>query len=101
MARKPRFALHGYPQHVIQRGNNREACFFDESDRRKYLASLVESAGRMQRRDETLIWWKGSPGTLLVNGFLRKRGAGSGQGDRRSVATNGLSVPKTYAAFGR
>ena len=44
MARKPRFALPGYPQHVIQRGNNREACFFDDSDRRKYLDSLVEAA---------------------------------------------------------
>ncbi len=28
MPRKPRFNLIGVPQHVIQRGNNREPCFF-------------------------------------------------------------------------
>jgi REP element-mobilizing transposase RayT len=27
MSRKPRFILPGIPQHVIQRGNNREPCF--------------------------------------------------------------------------
>ncbi len=44
MAREPRFAMPGYPQHVIGRGCNREACFFDDADRRKYLASLAEAA---------------------------------------------------------
>ena len=44
MARKPRFVLPGYPRHVVQRGNNRQACFFDESDYRKYLDSLAEAA---------------------------------------------------------
>ena len=37
MARKPRFNLIGVPQHVIQRGNNREACFYAEEDYRFYL----------------------------------------------------------------
>ena len=31
MARKPRFNLAGVPQHVIQRGNNREPCFYGEA----------------------------------------------------------------------
>lgn len=44
MARKPRFNLVGMPQHVLQRGNNREACFFAEDDYRVYLDSLTESA---------------------------------------------------------
>lgn len=30
MPRKPRFNLVGVPQYVIQRGNNREPCFFAE-----------------------------------------------------------------------
>ena len=30
MPRKPRFNLIGIPQHVIQRGNNREPCFYAE-----------------------------------------------------------------------
>ena len=32
MARLPRFNLPGQPQHVIQRGNNRQPVFFDEQD---------------------------------------------------------------------
>jgi putative transposase len=32
MARLPRFVLPGYPQHVIQRGNNRQQILVEESD---------------------------------------------------------------------
>jgi REP element-mobilizing transposase RayT len=34
MPRKPRFFLPGVPVHVVQRGNNRQAIFFDDFDRR-------------------------------------------------------------------
>ena len=44
MPRKPRFNLQGVPQHVVQRGNNREPCFFAEEDYQRYLADLSESA---------------------------------------------------------
>ena len=44
MARKPRLYLPGYPHHVIQRGNNREACFYDESDYKVYLDALKQSS---------------------------------------------------------
>lgn len=46
MARLPRFFVPGYPLHVIQRGNNREALFFDEDDYRLYLQWLGEAALR-------------------------------------------------------
>lgn len=46
MARKPRFNLPGIPQHIIQRGNNRQACFHDERDYRHYLADLREAADK-------------------------------------------------------
>ena len=46
MPRPPRLDLPGVPQHVIQRGNNRAACFFGDTDRRFYLKCLAESAGR-------------------------------------------------------
>ena len=42
MPRKPRFNLVGIPQHVIQRGNNREPCFYSEEDYRFYLDQLNE-----------------------------------------------------------
>ena len=40
MARLPRFILPGQPQHIIQRGNNREPIFYDEADYRFYLEKL-------------------------------------------------------------
>ena len=46
MARKPRFTLPGVPQHVIQRGHNREPCFYSESDHLRYLDNLKEAAER-------------------------------------------------------
>ncbi len=44
MPRQPRYDLPGLPQHVIQRGNNRQAVFFDEGDCRRYLDDLNEVA---------------------------------------------------------
>ncbi len=40
MPRKPRFDLTDVPQHVIQRGNDRQPCFLRESDYRAYLDYL-------------------------------------------------------------
>lgn len=40
MPRKPRFLLPGLPQHIIQRGNNREPCFYAEEDYNRYLMDL-------------------------------------------------------------
>ncbi|WP_198262624.1 transposase [sulfur-oxidizing endosymbiont of Gigantopelta aegis] len=42
MARLPRFNLPNIPQHIIQRGNNRQACFFSEQDNTVYLDKLNE-----------------------------------------------------------
>ena len=46
MPRKPRFYMPGVPVHVVQRGNNRAAIFFDESDYTEYLGWLKESLAR-------------------------------------------------------
>jgi putative transposase len=43
MPRKPRFHLPGVPQHVIQRGNNRNPCFYTEPDYLCYLDVLGEA----------------------------------------------------------
>lgn len=48
MARLPRLHLPGCAQHVIQRGNNREACFYDEADYKAYLVFLKEAAIKHQ-----------------------------------------------------
>lgn len=46
MPRLPRFNLLDVPQHIIQRGNNRQACFFSEEDYRYYLECLREAAAQ-------------------------------------------------------
>ena len=50
MPRKPRFTLPGVPQHVIQRGNNREPCFFGEGDYKRYLDDSQKSAEKFDCR---------------------------------------------------
>ena len=46
MARLPRFSLPGQPQHVIQRGNNRDIIFVDNSDYHFYLEKLYDTCLR-------------------------------------------------------
>ena len=46
MARQPRYALPGQVQHIIQRGNNREAIFFRDDDYRFYLHCLIEACAQ-------------------------------------------------------
>ncbi|MDX9767777.1 MAG: transposase [Ectothiorhodospiraceae bacterium] len=44
MPRRARLAIPGIPWHIIQRGNNRSACFYAEDDYRRYLDTLREQA---------------------------------------------------------
>ena len=44
MSRLPRPVLKNIPLHIIQRGNNRNACFFAPADYQVYLAMLADSA---------------------------------------------------------
>ncbi len=44
MARLPRLTLPGYPHHVIQRGNNRQAIFASAADYRVLLDLLRDNA---------------------------------------------------------
>jgi putative transposase len=48
MARLPRLNLPGIPQHVVQRGNNRQVSFFCEKDYRVYLDKLKDYAKKYQ-----------------------------------------------------
>ena len=44
MARLPRIYLQGCSYHIVQRGNNREPCFYSEQDYATYLTFLKDSA---------------------------------------------------------
>jgi len=48
MARLPRFVLTGQPQHVIQRGNNRQDIFHKKQDYEFYLEKLNKAAQKYQ-----------------------------------------------------
>jgi putative transposase len=44
MPRRARLSIAGIPWHIIQRGNNRSACFYAEEDYQYYLHHLKEQA---------------------------------------------------------
>ena len=48
MARLPRLCLPGVPQHIIQRGINRQACFVSDKDFAAYAHWLDKSARKYQ-----------------------------------------------------
>ncbi|MBL4775227.1 MAG: transposase [Mariprofundus sp.] len=48
MSRQPRFVLPGQPQHVIQRGNNRDVIFVADEDYHFYLEKLESACNRFE-----------------------------------------------------
>jgi putative transposase len=48
MPRRPRVHLDGVPLHIVQRGHNREPCFFAEEDYFTYRHWLSEALGEAQ-----------------------------------------------------
>ena len=48
MARLPRLTVPGYPHHIIQRGNNRQAIFTNPADEELLLALIDEHARKNQ-----------------------------------------------------
>ena len=48
MPRRPRIHLDGVPLHIVQRGHNREPCFFGEEDYSSYLHWLGEALAEAQ-----------------------------------------------------
>jgi len=48
MPRRARIAVAGIPWHIVQRGNNRSACFYTESDYLVYLDQLKQQAQKYE-----------------------------------------------------
>ena len=46
MPRPARFVVPDVPHHIVQRGNRRQAIFFDDADRRAYLRLLAAACAR-------------------------------------------------------
>ena len=48
MPRRKRLQIAGLPTHIIQRGNNRQACFFADDDYQFFLYHLAQLAKRFR-----------------------------------------------------
>jgi len=53
--RKPRFYVPDIPVHVIQRGNNRQAIFFEDNDYYSYLSWLKDASIRYECQIHTYV----------------------------------------------
>ena len=56
MARLPRYVIPGQPQHIIQRGNNRQVIFAAEADYRFFRDALVEAAAGHRLAIHAYVW---------------------------------------------
>ncbi|MHB8759669.1 MAG: transposase [Thiobacillus sp.] len=56
MARLPRYVIPGQPQHIIQRGNNRQAIFAADEDYAFFRDALVEAAARHGLTIHSYVW---------------------------------------------
>jgi putative transposase len=56
VARLPRYVIPGQPQHIIQRGNNRQAIFAAEADYQFFRDAIVEAAGRFGLAIHAYVW---------------------------------------------
>jgi putative transposase len=56
MARLPRYVIPGQPQHLIQRGNNRQPIFAAEADYQFFRDALVEASGKHGLAIHAYVW---------------------------------------------
>jgi hypothetical protein len=99
VARRSRILFAGVPQHIIQRGNNRQATFFAVDDYHHYLNSLLEAAKKPARNCLRLVRRSGVrlPDTLPKNMRLSAMGAAfiSRLGLRRGYCRSSTGYPNT------
>lgn len=69
MARLPRYFVPGQPQHIIQRGNNRQAIFAAETDYRFFRDALVEAASKHGLAIHAYVWMTNHVHLLATPGF--------------------------------
>jgi len=81
MSRQPRFVLPGQPQHVIQRGNNRDVIFVADEDYRFYLEKLEAACVRFECDLHAYVLMTNHVHPAPIAGALNK-------------STNGLRKPR-------
>jgi putative transposase len=56
MSRLPRYVIPGQPQHIIQRGNNRQVIFVADADYQFFRDSLVEASKKHGLTIHAYVW---------------------------------------------
>jgi putative transposase len=56
MARLPRYVVPGQPQHIIQRGNNRQIIFAAEADYQFFRDALIEASVKHGLQIHAYVW---------------------------------------------
>lgn len=56
MARLPRYVIPGQPQHIIQRGNNRQAIFAADADYQFFRDAMIEAAHKHGLAIHAYVW---------------------------------------------
>jgi putative transposase len=56
MARLPRYVVPGQPQHIIQRGNNRQPIFAADADYAFFREALIEAANKHALLVHAYVW---------------------------------------------
>lgn len=70
MPRRPRIHLPGFPLHVVQRGNNRNPCFFSDGDCAAYLDWLQRAAEKLDCAIHAYVLMTNHVHLLLTPGRL-------------------------------
>lgn len=68
MARLPCYVIPGQPQHIIQRGNNRQPIFAAETDYSFFRDTLVEAAERFGLAVHAYVWMTNHIHLLATSG---------------------------------
>ena len=88
MARIPRIDLPGIPQHIVQRGNDRQACFADDADYLRYRQELGEAA---LKHDCTVHAYVLMTNHVHLLAGAQASGGKRGQGGVTSILWTGLA----------
>ena len=100
MPRQLRYFIPGIPQHVIARGVDRQAVFFQEQDYKHYLAVLKEAAAANQCAVHAYVLMTNQLHVVATPGQARKLFRHRAQCDVvfRCYGVSSLT-PKIYAVF--
>ena len=96
MARRPRVLLPGIPLHIIQRGNNRSACFYSDEDYIFYIDTLAVLAQLYGCKIHALCLMTNHVHLLLTPTCCAGAGAALCSICQSNISTNGHIVGRPF-----